>query len=290
MRFLLIGANGQVGWELKHSLAPLGEVVALYRRDLDMTDAGKIRECVTRVAPDVIVNAAAYTAVDRAESEPDLSMSVNGTAPGVLAEEAKRRRVLLVHYSTDYVFDGAKAEPYVEEDAPNPQNVYGKTKLAGEEAIRSVNCNHLIFRTSWVYGTRGGNFFLTIRRLAREREELRVVDDQIGAPTWSRTIAESTAAVLAQGFNRSEGFFGFFDARKGVYHLTAGGRTSWFGFAQRIVESVPENERKVQRILPIRTKDYPCKALRPLNSVLNNGKLEKCFGIAQTPWDACIPE
>ena len=223
-RILLTGKNGQVGWELQRTLAPLGEVVVLDRRQLDLSDPDQIRERVREISPDLIVNAAAYTAVDRAEAEPEPAMAVNGTAPGLLAEEAKRIGAAIIHYSTDYVFDGAKTTPYTEEDAPNPLNVYGRTKLAGEQAVQAAGVPHLILRTSWVYGMRGKNFLLTILRLAREREELKIVDDQIGAPTWSRTIAEATAQILTSGAWPVSG-------ASGIYHLTASGSTSWYGFA-----------------------------------------------------------
>ena len=276
---LLLGKNGQVGWELHRTLCPLGEIVATDRRDLDITDFDRLRETVRSLKPQVIVNATAYTAVDKAEDEPELAMRINGEAPGVLAEEAKRCGALLVHYSTDYVFDGTKNGPYTEEDSPNPLNVYGKTKLAGEEAIRSVDGNHLIFRTSWVYGERGHNFYLTIRRLAREKEEIRVVDDQIGAPTWCRTIAENTAFILAQGVNREEGYHAYYETRKGLYHMTAAGQTSWYEFAKYIAETVPPEERKLRRIVPIKTAEYGYKARRPLNSFLSNLKLYVIFKI-----------
>ena len=232
----------------------------------------------------MIVNATAYTAVDKAEEEPELAMRINGSAPGVLAEEAKRCGALLVHYSTDYVFDGSKKEPYTEEDTPNPLNVYGETKLAGEDAIRGVDGNHLIFRTSWVYGERGHNFYLTIRRLAREKEEIRVVDDQIGAPTWCRTIAENTAFILAQGVNREEGYQAYYDVRKGLYHMTAAGQTSWYEFAKHIVETVPQEQRKLQRIVPIKTAEYGYKARRPLNSVMDNRKNSFFYGMWRRNW------
>ena len=258
--------------------------MALGSGDLDLNDTGKIRESVRAAAPRVIVNAAAYTAVDRAESEPGLAMAVNGIAPSVLAEEAKRCGALLVHYSTDYVFDGRKEGPYTEEDRPAPLNVYGKTKFAGEEGILASGCSFLLFRTSWVYGARGRNFYLAIRRLALEREEIAVVDDQVGAPTWCRAVAESTAMVLAQGLGREEGFGSFFQARSGIYHLTSRGRTSWYGFAKAIVEAIPREERKVTRVLPIRTEDYPSKAQRPLNSVLDNRKIGAVFSVRQPEW------
>lgn len=278
---LLLGKNGQVGWELHRTLSPLGEIIATDRQTLDITDFNRVRETIQSIRPQVIVNATAYTAVDKAEDEPDIAMLINGTAPGVLAEEAKKGGALLVHYSTDYVFDGTKKEPYTEEDTPNPLNVYGRTKLAGEEAIRSVDGNYLIFRTSWVYGERGHNFYLTVRRLAKEKEEISVVDDQIGAPTWCRTIAENTAFILAQGVNREEGYHVYYEKRKGLYHMTAAGQTSWYEFARRIVDTVPPEERKLKRILPIKTKDYAYKAQRPLNSVLSNMRLRKHFGVIQ---------
>lgn len=280
-KVLLLGKNGQVGWELHRTLCPLGEIVATDRRDLDITDFDRLRETVGSLKPQVIVNATAYTAVDKAEDEPELALRINGEAPGVLAEEAKRCGALLVHYSTDYVFDGTKNGPYTEEDTPNPLNVYGRTKLAGEEAIRSVEGNHLIFRTSWVYGERGHNFYLTILRLAREKEEIRVVDDQIGAPTWCRTIAENTAFILAQGVNREEGYHAYYEARRGLYHMTAAGQTSWYEFAKCIAETVPPEERKLRRIVPIKTSEYGYKARRPLNSVMENGKIKKAFYVRQ---------
>ena len=276
-KILLLGKNGQVGWELQRTLAPLGNVIALDQEELDLVRVGDIRRTVQEIKPDIIVNAAAYTSVDKAESEPDLAMAINRDAPGVLAEEAKKLGALLVHYSTDYVFDGTKDTPYTEEDKPNPLNVYGKTKLAGEQAIQAVDGNHLIFRTSWVYGTRGQNFFLTMLRLAREREEIRVVDDQIGAPTWCRMIAESTALILAQGINREEGFSGYFEERKGIYHMTARGQTSWYGFAEKIFEAVPDPERKLKRLVAVKTEEYPTVAQRPRRSVLSNIKLFQIF-------------
>lgn len=283
-KILLIGKNGQVGWELQRTLSPLGDIIALGREDLDLVRAGDIRRTVREFGPDIIVNAAAYTAVDRAEEEVDLAMAINGDAPGILAEEAKRLGSLLVHYSTDFVFDGTKDSPYTEEDKPNPLNVYGKTKLVGEEAIQAVDGNYLIFRTSWVYGTRGQNFFLTMQRLAREREEIRVVDDQIGAPTWCRMIAESTALILAQGINRDEGFQGYFEERKGIYHMTAGGQTSWYGFAKHIIDTIPAGNKKVKRIIPIKTKDYPYKAQRSLYSAMGNKKMCLVFQVSQSDW------
>lgn len=275
---MLTGVNGQVGWELRRALAPLGHVVALDSRALDLADPDAIRARVREIAPRLIVNPAAYTAVDRAESEPERARAVNATAPGILGEEASRCGAILVHYATDYVFDGRKDSPYLEDDAPNPLNVYGATKLEGETAIRASGARHLIFRTSWVYGRRGGNFLLTMQRLMQERPELRIVDDQIGAPTWSRMIAEATAQILAQclsparGADRPEPW--------GTYHLTCGGATSWYGFACAIAEL----KGYPTRLTPIPSADYPTPARRPANSRLDNGKLERVFGLRLPDW------
>lgn len=283
-KILLLGKNGQVGWELQRTLAPLGNVIAMDQDEMDLVRISDIRGKVQDLKPDVIVNAAAYTAVDKAEAEPDLAMAINGDAPGVLAEEAKRIGALLVHFSTDYVFDGTKDTPYTEEDIPNPLNVYGRTKLAGEQSIQAVDGNYLIFRTSWVYGARGKNFYLTMLRLAREQEEIRVVNDQIGAPTWCRMIAESTALFLSQGINRSEGFNSYFEERKGIYHMTAAGQTSWYGFAKHIIDSISPEGKRVKRVIPIETKDYAYKAQRPLNSVMSNLKLNTEFQVILDNW------
>lgn len=282
-KILVTGTNGQVGWELCRTLACLGEVVAVDRQALDIASADSIRAVIREVKPHLIVNPAAYTAVDKAESEPDLAMAVNGRAPGVMAEEAKRLGAVLVHYSTDYVFDGSKAKPYSEEDAPCPVNVYGRTKLAGEEAIRAVDVPHLILRTSWVYGARGRNFLLTVQRLAQEREELKIVADQIGAPTWSRLIAETTAMILAQRLARLQEL-------RGTYNLSAGGSTSWHGFAAAIIEN--SRLAKSPRLLPIPTSEYPLPAPRPKNSILSNEKLRQDFGMTMPDWrlglDLCM--
>jgi len=278
VNILLTGVKGQVGWELQRSLASLGEVVAVDREDMDLADAAAIHTKVRELAPRVIVNPAAYTAVDRAESEPEGARLINAVAPGILAEAALRCGAILVHYSTDYVFDGSKDSAYLEDDAPHPLNVYGATKLAGEAAIRAAGVRHLILRTSWVYGLRGGNFLLTMQRLMRERTELKIVDDQIGAPTWSRLIAEATAQILAQclsparGADRPEPW--------GTYHLTCGGETSWYGFAAAIAElgGYPT------RLTPIPSLDYPTPARRPANSRLDNAKLARVFGLRLPHW------
>lgn len=279
-RILLTGRYGQVGWELERILPQVGEVFAFGKEDLDLAYPDQIREKVRLVKPSIIVNAAAYTAVDKAEKEPELAMAVNGTAPGVLAEEAKRADALLVHYSTDYVFDGTKTTAYTEEDEPNPLNVYGKTKLAGEQAIRSTCPRHLIFRTSWVYGLRGRNFLLTILRLAKEKEELRVVNDQRGAPTWCRRIALATAEIL----NRPAILNLDNDCFFGLYNLVAGGSCTWFEFAQGILAASGEKALENTRVIPIRTEDYPTPVKRPPDSRLDCAKAIKAFGIELPDW------
>lgn len=273
MRILLTGATGQVGWELRRTLAPLGEVKFFDRFGLDLADTPPLVATVRALQPEVIVNAAAYTAVDKAESERDLAFAVNATAPRVLAEEAKRIGALLVHYSTDYVFDGEKAAPYVEEDATAPINVYGESKLAGERAIERSGCRHLTLRTSWVYGPRGRNFYLTMLRLAKERPELKVVDDQVGAPTSSLEIARATATLLAKG-------------AQGLYHMSAGGETTWCGFARAILERAGLSTP----VAAIRTEDYPTPAKRPRNSRLDCSKLLKETGVALAGWEAALDE
>lgn len=278
MNILLTGVKGQVGWELRRTLAPLGQVTAVDRAELDLSDLETIRAKVRALKPQVIVNPAAYTAVDRAEREAGQARAINAVAPAVLAEEAKRCGAILVHYSTDYVFDGSKPGPYVEDDAPNPLNVYGATKWEGEEAIRASGARHLILRTSWVYGRRGQNFLLTMQRLMREREELKIVADQIGAPTWSRLIAEATAQILAQCLSPARGADR--PAPWGTYHLTCGGATSWYGFAQAIAES----GGVTTRLIPIPASDYPTPARRPANSRLDNGKLARTFALRLPDW------
>lgn len=268
-KILLTGANGQVGWELARTLAPLGEVHALMRSELDLLRPDTIREVMAALRPDIVVNAAAYTAVDKAENESAAAFAVNASAPRVLAEQARRLGALLVHYSTDYVFDGSKAEPYREDDIPNPQNVYGRTKLAGEAAIRDSGCRHLIFRISWIYGLRGGNFLLTMLRLARERTELRVVMDQVGAPTWCRLVAETTAAALAQE-----------RPPEGLYHLASAETISWAGFAREIFRLTGA----AVTVHDIPSSDYPLPAPRPLNSRLCSRRLLADAGLSLPSW------
>lgn len=280
---LIIGKIGQVGWELRRTLAPLGRLVSVDFPEIDLTDGSSIRKWVRQSAPNIIVNAAAYTAVDKAESEPERCHQINALAPAILAEEAKKTGALLVHYSTDYVFDGAKSTPYVETDSPNPLGVYGHSKLAGDQGVQQAGVEHLIFRLCWVYGSRGQNFMLTIMRLAREREKLRIVKDQVGCPTWSRMIAETTALALKQVLvNRDTGAF------TGTYHLAAAGQTSWHGFAEAIVGLMPQETKKCKTIEPISTPEYPLPAKRPSCSVLCCDKLERTFGLKLPHWEESL--
>ena len=297
-RILVTGCNGQVGFELQRCLAGMGEVIAVDVDRMDLTDPDSIRRVVREIAPDLIVNPAAYTAVDQAESQPELALAVNGAAPGMLAEEAKRLGAALIHYSTDYVFDGTKTAPYTEDDEPCPMSVYGSTKLAGDRAIQAVDAPHLILRTSWVYGARGKNFMLTVLRLAREREELKIVNDQIGAPTWCRAIARATADILkGMGYGQA-GFAGACAERRGVYNLTAAGQTSWHGFTAAILENArglrPIDPalalERVPVLKPIPTEQYPTPAQRPRNSVLSHAKLQRVFGVTMPDWEASLAE
>jgi len=272
LRILLTGRNGQVGWELERALAPLGELIATDRSTLDLADPDAIRRVVREVKPEVIVNAAAYTAVDKAESEPELAMQINGIAPGVLAEEAKRLAALLVHYSTDYVFDGEKSTPYIEADEPNPLNVYGRTKLEGERTIAERGCRHLILRTSWVYGVRGRNFLLAIWQKARESGELRVVTDQVGAPTSAALVARSTFAALQRAESVSE--------LSGTFHMTAQGETNWYEFAQAIVSAAGLQAT----VVPITSSELPSLARRPRHSVLDISKFVHTFDFQPPEW------
>jgi dTDP-4-dehydrorhamnose reductase len=277
---LVTGVSGQVGFELVRALQGLGRVVGLDRASLDIADTGRIAGLVADLRPALIVNPAAYTAVDKAESDVAAATRLNVDAPRAFAEAAACIGATLIHYSTDYVFDGTKATPYTEDDAANPQNVYGRSKLEGELAIAATGCAHLILRTSWVYGMRGKNFLLTMLRLGAERPELKVVADQVGAPTWSNTIAAATAHIVAQGM--AGGSAEWWQQRSGVYHLTAAGETSWHGFAQAIFDiAMPVGG---PRVLPIPASDYPTPATRPTNSRLSNEKLAACFGVRQPDW------
>ena len=283
-RILLLGRDGQVGWELQRSLAPLGEVIAPGLDELQFEQFDILRAVVRKHAPHLIVNAAAYTAVDKAESEPAAAATVNSHAVRVLAEEAKKLGALLVHYSTDYVFDGSKPGSYTEDDAPNPISVYGRTKLEGDRAVQASGCRHLIFRTSWVYAARGGNFVKTILRLAQERDELKIVADQIGAPTAAELIADVTALCVGSIAHCPERFAG----ADGIYNLVAAGETSWHNYAQFVVENAARLGLLLKlapgSIRPIATREYPLPAQRPFNSRLATDKLSRVFGIEPPHW------
>ena len=277
MKIMLTGGGGQLAWELERALAPLGEVLCFDRATLDLGDAAALARRVRELRPDVVVNAAAFTAVDRAEAESELAQRVNGIAPGVLAEEARRAGALMVHYSTDYVFDGAKQAAYVESDPPNPINAYGRSKLAGERAVAQAAGDHLILRTCWLYGARGQNFLRTILRLALTRERLRVVSDQVGKPTWVRPLAEATGQILAQRIARAGG-------ESGLFHLACAGETSWHGFARAILEEFAVELDRRPALEAISTPEYPLPAARPANSRLDCGKLQRAFGLALPDW------
>ena len=284
MKILLFGKSGQVGWELQRSLAPLGELVALDTRSEtlcgDFTNLPGIAQAVRSVAPDIIVNAAAYTAVDKAESEAELAHTINALAPGVLAQEAKQLGAWLIHYSTDYVFDGSGEKPWLETNAIGPLSVYGKTKLQGEEAICDASCQHLIFRTSWVYAARGGNFAKTMLRLAQARDSLTVIDDQIGAPTGADLLADITAHAIRSALQNP--------SLSGLYHLTADGETSWHGYAKFVIDLARQAgvDIKVTQdaILPVPTSAFPLPAPRPKNSRLDTRKLKNTFGLSLPRW------
>jgi dTDP-4-dehydrorhamnose reductase len=292
MKILLIGHEGQVAWELRRTLACLGNVTALGRAtqpSLDLTQPDDIRATLRALQPKLIVNAAAYTAVDKAEEDREAAYCINAIAVAILAEEAKLLGAVLIHYSTDYVFPGNAQQPYGEEDAVGPLSVYGQSKLAGEEAIRQSGIHHLILRTAWVYGGRGQNFLLTMLRLMRERDTLAIVNDQLGAPTWSRLIAEATALVVTQCIR--DGYFLLGD-KSGTYHLTCGGETSWLGFAEQIrTLGIAEGllDETAAKLNPIPTSAYPTPAQRPAYSVLSNDKLAREFGIKVPDWAEALP-
>lgn len=285
MKILLLGKNGQVGWELQRALQPLGNVIALDRKGEgglvgDLSDLQGLRRTLCDLRPDVVVNAAAYTAVDEAESEPALVRRINTEAPEVIARCVARLGGWMVHYSTDYVFDGSGDRPWKEDDQTGPLNFYGQSKLEGEQAIQAYDCKHLIFRTSWVYAARGNNFAKTMLRLAAERDELRVIDDQIGAPTGAELIADVTAHTLRTAQNRPE--------TSGLYHLAAAGEVSWHGYAALVIEQARLRgiPLSVQRITPIATCEYPTPAQRPLNSRLDCQKLKNAFRLNLPVWQA----
>jgi len=280
-RILLIGNDGQVGYELERSLAPLGTVTSVCYPAIDFASPTSIVRVVRAAQPNLIVNAAAYTAVDKAESDTDACQHLNADAPALLAAEAKRLGAGLVHYSTDFVFDGRKVTPYTEDDTPNPLGVYGQTKLEGDLAIRDSGVPHLIFRLAWVYGRRGKNFLLTMQRLAQEGKPVRVVADQVGCPTWCRTIAETTAAALAQ--TRNEQGVSDLSTVSGTYHCVCSGETSWHGFARAIIPT------EIQ-VTPITTADYPTPARRPAYSALSCAKLQKVFGLTLPSWQTALQD
>jgi len=289
LKILLFGKDGQLGWELRRSLAPLGEVVALGSTDRaplggDFRDPDALAATVRVVAPQWIVNAAAYTAVDRAEAEPELAALVNATAVGALARAARERDAWLVHYSSDYVFDGSGSAPWREDDRPAPLGAYGRSKLGGEELVRASDCRHLIFRTSWVFSARGGNFVRTMLKLARERDALKVVDDQLGAPTGAELLADLTAHAMRRATGAP--------ALAGTYHAAAAGETSWFGYARHAIDRARRRGAAVRvadgAIAPIASAAYPQAARRPLNSRLDTTKLRNAFELALPPWQAGV--
>ena len=282
-KILQIGTKGQLGWELLRTCAPLGEVVALDYPDVDLSDSVGLRALVRSVRPDIIINAAAYTNVDKAESEPELARAINATGPGILAEEAQKTHAVLVHYSTDYVFDGTKGSPYVETDQPNPLNVYGQTKLEGEQAIAASGCVNLILRTSWVYSMRQGGFVTKVLQWAREQEVMRVVDDQISSPTSARMLAEISALILAKIDGNG---ISWTEERSGVFHVAGDGACSRFEWAEKIIELDPRKEEQVvKKIERASSSEFLVPAVRPMISVLNNAKLEKTFGLRLPPWE-----
>ncbi|EHR70160.1 dTDP-4-dehydrorhamnose reductase [Burkholderiales bacterium JOSHI_001] len=287
MKILLLGPNGQVGWELQRALAPLGDLVAADRHhdaDADFSRPERLAALVQRVAPQVIVNAAAHTAVDKAESEPEQAHAVNASAPGVLAREAQALGAWLVHFSTDYVFDGSGHLPRAENAPTRPLSVYGRSKLEGEQRIAASGCRHLIFRTSWVYAARGGNFARTMLRLATERDSLNIINDQIGAPTGADLLADVTAHALRAAMARPE--------LGGIYHCVAAGETSWHGYAQFVIEWARQNGQAVRvppdRVMAIPSRDYPSPAQRPLNSRLDTTRLRSEFGLSLPDWKAGV--
>ncbi len=287
MKILLLGKTGQIGCELEKILCDLGTLIAIRREQLDLSKPNSIEPAILDIQPNIIVNAAAYTAVDKAEDEIDLAMTVNGLAPGILAKAAKKVGAGLIHYSTDYVFDGRSNTPYQEEDTPCPLSIYGKSKLAGEKAIAETPIPYLIFRTGWVYGLHGKNFLLTIKKLAEEKEPLRIIEDQIGAPTWSRSIAQVTHNILEQCLNRD--WLGNPESSlSGIFHSTCQGQTSWHGFAKKILD-LSDSSRNTQ-LTPIPTSEYPTPATRPAYSLLCNDKLKEVFAFEMPHWKEALKD
>jgi len=285
-KILQIGRNGQVGWELLRTCAPLGEVVALDYPDVDLSDYAGLRKLVAEVKPNIILNAAAYTNVDKAESEPEKARAINTLGPAVLAEEAKKINAVLVHYSTDYVFDGTKGSPYVETDATNPLNVYGQTKLEGERAIAASGCANLVLRTSWVYSMRQGGFVTKVLQWARTQEVMRVVNDQISSPTSARMLAEVTALILAQG---REDVFGYLMEKGGLYHCAGGGSCSRYEWAKAILDLDPKKEEQTVKVLKtVKSIEFPTPAQRPLVSVMKCTKLKQIFDVMLPTWQTAL--
>jgi len=285
-KILQIGTKGQLGWELLRTCAPLGEVIALDYPTVDLSDSAGLRELVRSTNPDIIINAAAYTNVDKAESEPELARAINATGPGILAEEAKKINAVLLHYSTDYVFDGTKGSPYTEADTPNPLSVYGQTKLEGEQAIVASGCVNLVLRTSWVYSMRQGGFVTKVLQWARTQAVMRVVNDQISSPTSARMLAEVTALILAQG---REDVFGYLSENGGLYHCAGGGSCSRYEWAKAILEYDPRKEEQVvKELLPAKSADFDVPANRPMVSVLECNNLFGTFRLRQPTWEECL--
>ncbi len=284
MKLLLLGKNGQVGWELQRALAPLGDVIALGSAEADFAQPESLVAVLRSVAPDIIVNAAAHTAVDRAESEPERAHAINAESPAVLAREAAARGAWLLHFSTDYVFDGSGTTPWLEDAATSPLSVYGRSKLAGEDAIRASGCKHLILRTSWVYAARGGNFAKTMLRLARERDKLSVVSDQIGAPTGAELLADISAHALRTALTQAQ--------VSGTYHAAAAGETSWHGYARHVIAFARAAGQPIKvaddAIAPVPTSAFPTPARRPANSRLDTRKLRETFGLALPAWQSGV--
>ncbi|MEA5078514.1 MAG: dTDP-4-dehydrorhamnose reductase [Anaerolineaceae bacterium] len=281
-KILLIGKTGQLGWELQLCLPTLGQVVALDYPEIDLAHPETLRELIQTIAPQLIINAAAYTNVDKAESEADLAWQINAVAPGIMAEEAKKLRAPFIHYSTDFVFDGTKGSPYVEGDTPHPLDEYGRTKLGGEASTRSASESYLILRTAWVYSLRQGGFVNKVLQWSRQQKTLKVVDDQISNPTWCRTLAEASAQVIAQA---QEDWYGFFKARAGLYHLAGGGYASRYEWAKTVLELDPgRSEQTVEAVLPAKTSDFPSPAERPLFSALDCTLFAQTFGIELLDW------
>jgi dTDP-4-dehydrorhamnose reductase len=291
LKLVIVGRNGQLAWEANQRFQGLGRIICVGRPEIDLLDINGLREEIRRIRPSIIVNAAAYTAVDQAQSEPEVATKINSEAPAAMAEEAKRLDALFITYSTDYVFDGKSATPYRESDPTAPLNVYGASKLSGEQAVEAVGGNYLIFRTSWVYGARGKNFLKTILKLVAERPELKIVNDQMGAPTWSRDLADATRKIIEQLAARAESenisISETLGDRRGIYHMTSAGSVSWYGFAAAIVEEIEKrglSKSTLAKLVPIPSSEYPTPAARPHNSRLCNEKLKNVFGVTLLPW------